>query len=102
MSWNYSTSNLNGLVNEDGRARTVANTGMAGVGGLELRNVVAKHPFERSHRFPVIQPNSGRRNYSCSSCGGRSYIAISITYVFAVLFRPTRQSNQASSPNLPA
>jgi hypothetical protein len=24
----------------------------------DLRNVVAKYPFERSHRFPVIQPNS--------------------------------------------
>jgi hypothetical protein len=27
---------------------------LAGVGGLELRNVGAKYPFERSHRFPVI------------------------------------------------
>jgi hypothetical protein len=25
---------------------------VAGVVGLELRNVVAKYPFERSHRFP--------------------------------------------------
>jgi hypothetical protein len=25
--------------------------------GLELRNVVAKYPFERSHGFPGIQPN---------------------------------------------
>src|SRR5215471_1452814 len=25
---------------------------VAGVGGLELRNVVANYPFERSHRFP--------------------------------------------------
>src|SRR5262245_35802979 len=25
---------------------------LAGVGGLELRNVVAKYPFARSHRFP--------------------------------------------------
>ena len=25
---------------------------LAGVGGLELRNVVAKYAFERSHRFP--------------------------------------------------
>jgi hypothetical protein len=33
-----------------------------GVGGLELRNVVAKYPFERSRSFPVIQPNSGRRD----------------------------------------
>jgi len=31
---------------------------------LELRDVVAKYPFESSHRFPVIQPNSGHRDYS--------------------------------------
>jgi hypothetical protein len=30
----------------------------------DLRNVVANYPFERSHRFPVIEPNSGRRDYS--------------------------------------
>jgi hypothetical protein len=30
---------------------------VAGVVGLELRNVVAKYPFERSHGFPGIQPN---------------------------------------------
>jgi hypothetical protein len=36
----------------------------------DLRDVVAKYPFERSHRFPVIQPNSGRRDYSRSSCDG--------------------------------
>ena len=42
---------------------------MAGVGGLELRNVVAKYPFERSHRFPGIQPNFGHRDYSRLSCG---------------------------------
>jgi hypothetical protein len=29
---------------------------------LELRNVVAKYPFESSHRFPRIQPNSGPRD----------------------------------------
>ena len=40
------------------------------VGGLELRNVVAKYPFERSHRFLVIQLNCGRRDYSRSSCDG--------------------------------
>ena len=45
---------------------------MAGVGGLELRNVVANYPFERSNRFPGIQPNSGRRDCSRLSChGGR-------------------------------
>src|SRR5215471_14793921 len=42
---------------------------LAGVGGLELRNVVAKYPFERSHRFPVIQPNSGQRDHSRLNCG---------------------------------
>jgi hypothetical protein len=45
---------------------------LAGVGGLELRNVGAKYPFERSHRFPVIQPNFGRRDYSRSSCGANA------------------------------
>jgi hypothetical protein len=42
---------------------------MAGVGGLELRNVVANYPFERSHRFAGIQSNSGFRDYSRLSCG---------------------------------
>src|SRR6516164_4022520 len=35
---------------------------LAGHVRLELRNVVANYPFERSHRFPVIEPNSGRRD----------------------------------------
>ena len=43
---------------------------VAGHVRLELRNVVANYPFERSHRFPVIEPNSGRRDYSRSSCDG--------------------------------
>src|ERR1700757_3472419 len=34
----------------------------------DLRNVVAKYPFERSHRFPELQPRSGRRDYSRLSC----------------------------------
>src|SRR6516164_11134350 len=42
---------------------------MAGHVRLELRNVVAKYPFERSHGFQGIQPNSGYRDYSCLSCG---------------------------------
>src|SRR5215813_7033643 len=29
---------------------------VAGHAGLELRNVVANYPFERSHRFAGIQP----------------------------------------------
>ena len=46
--------------------------------GLELRNVVAKYPFERSHGFPGIQPNSGHRDYSRLSCacGNRSTASI--------------------------
>jgi hypothetical protein len=35
---------------------------------LELRNVAANYPFESSHRFPEIQPNSGHRDYSRVSC----------------------------------
>jgi hypothetical protein len=42
---------------------------LAGQRGLELRNVVAKYPFERSHRFPGIQPNAGHRDYTRLSCG---------------------------------
>ena len=30
---------------------------LAGHVGPELKNVDAKYPVERSHRFPVIQPN---------------------------------------------
>jgi hypothetical protein len=37
---------------------------MAGVRGLELRNVVANYPFERSRRFPGLKPNSGHGDYS--------------------------------------
>jgi hypothetical protein len=42
---------------------------VAGHAGLELRNVVANYPFERSHRFAGIQPNLGHRDYSRLSCG---------------------------------
>ena len=45
---------------------------MAGVEGFELRNVVANYPFERSDRFAGIQPNSGHRDHSRLSCGGRN------------------------------
>ena len=37
---------------------------VAGHMRLELRNVVPNCPFERSHRFGGIQPNSGHRDYS--------------------------------------
>src|SRR5205809_1352365 len=42
---------------------------VAGHVRLELRNVVAKYPFERSLRFPGIQQNSDHRDYSPLSCG---------------------------------
>src|SRR5215813_3673407 len=35
---------------------------VAGHVRFELGNVVANYPFERSHRFPVIQPNSATRS----------------------------------------
>jgi hypothetical protein len=43
---------------------------VAGHARLELRDVGAKYPFERSHRFPVIEPNSGHRDYARSKCDG--------------------------------
>jgi hypothetical protein len=42
---------------------------VAGHVRLELRNVVAKYPFERSPGFPETQPISGYRDYSRLSCG---------------------------------
>jgi hypothetical protein len=42
---------------------------LAGHTRLELRNVVAKYPVERSHGFPARQPNSGPGDYSRLSCG---------------------------------
>jgi hypothetical protein len=42
---------------------------VAGVEGLELRNVDSNYLFERSHRFAGIQPNSGFGDYSRLSCG---------------------------------
>jgi hypothetical protein len=41
---------------------------LAGHVGLELRNVVPNYPFERSRRFPGIQPNSGDGDRSRLSC----------------------------------
>jgi hypothetical protein len=42
---------------------------VAGHAGFELRNVAANYPFERSRRFPGLQPNSGHRDHSRLSCG---------------------------------
>jgi hypothetical protein len=41
---------------------------VAGVGGLELRNVVANYPFETLCRFAAKQPNSGHGDHSRLSC----------------------------------
>src|SRR6266542_325753 len=42
---------------------------VAGVVGLELRNVGANYPFEKSRRFPAIQPNLVTGDGSRLSCG---------------------------------
>ena len=44
-------------------------TAWLGWAGFEVRNVAAKYPFERSHGFPGIPPNSGHRDYSRLSSG---------------------------------
>src|SRR5215472_10235518 len=41
---------------------------VAGVGGLELRNVVANYHFESSRGFPGSEPNSGPGDQSRLSC----------------------------------
>ena len=51
------------------RRRAQGRDCVAGHVRLELRNVVAKYPFERSHRFRGIKPNRGHRDYSPLSCG---------------------------------
>jgi hypothetical protein len=43
---------------------------MAGHVRLELKNVGANYPFERSRRFRGIKANSADRDYSPLSCGG--------------------------------
>src|SRR5262249_5505019 len=41
---------------------------LAGVRGLELRNVVANYPFESSRGFPGCEPDSGHGDHSRLSC----------------------------------
>src|SRR5262249_49799060 len=41
------------------RSRAQRPDWLAGVRGLELRNVVANYPFESSRGFPGSEPNSG-------------------------------------------
>jgi hypothetical protein len=53
-----------------------------------LRNVVAKYPFERSHRFAGIEPNSGHRDYSRLSCGiGDTQLGPSAAGIFSSVLR---------------
>jgi hypothetical protein len=42
---------------------------VAGHVRFELGNVVANYPFEKSHKFAGIQPNSGDEDQSRLSCG---------------------------------
>jgi hypothetical protein len=63
MSWNYYTSNLNGLAYEDGSVRTTANDGVAGVRGLELANVaLTRRGLHRS--LPGVREKSQVRKCS--------------------------------------
>src|SRR2546430_9039233 len=43
----------------------------------DLRNVDANYPFERSHRFAGIQPNSAFGDYSRLGYAARAYARIS-------------------------
>ena len=52
---------------------------MAGHVGLELRNVVANYPFERSHRFAGIQPNLGHRDYSRAAALGDTQLVLDLS-----------------------
>jgi hypothetical protein len=48
---------------------------VAGHLGLELRNVVANYRFEKPHRFPEIQPNSGHGGPFAFELRRRGYAA---------------------------
>jgi len=52
---------------------------VAGHAGLELRNVVANYPFERSHRFAGIQPNLGHRDYSRAAALGDTQLVLDLS-----------------------
>jgi len=43
---------------------------VAGVAGLELRNVDANYPFESSRGFPGSEPTSGQGDHPRLSCSG--------------------------------
>jgi hypothetical protein len=73
---------------------------LAGHVRLELRNVVAKYPFERSHRFPV---KSGRRDYSRLSCdgGGAARGRMLALAGIAAIFCRGRDDPAAANPAIP-
>ena len=52
---------------------------VAGHVGLELRNVVANYPIERSHRFAEIQPNLGHRDYSRAAALGDTQLVLDLS-----------------------
>ena len=52
---------------------------VAGHVKLELRNVVANYPFERSHRFAGIQPNLGHRDYSRAAALGDTQLVLDLS-----------------------
>jgi hypothetical protein len=67
----------------------------------DLKNVGKNYPFESSHRFPVIKPNSGHRDYSRLSCGGGETqlgpsAGISAGFLERALGWPWRQANATS------
>jgi hypothetical protein len=75
------------VVGRAARNQLVETTAVAGHVRLELRNIVANYPFERSRRFPGIQPNSGHRDHSRLSCGagpfGPKQLAVEVSRLMA-------------------
>jgi hypothetical protein len=71
---------------------------MAGVGGLELRNVDANYPFERSRGFPGSEPNFGHGDHSRLSCSaGDTQLGLGSAGIFSKRFC-TNVGHHAASP----
>src|SRR5215471_3007880 len=66
--------------------------------GFELRNVAAKYASERSHRFPLIEPNSGHRDNSrlrrCAECQMLARASVNRETVIWQFIRQNRLSNR--------
>src|SRR5262249_16378296 len=71
---------------------------LAEVVGFELRNVAAKYASERSHRFPLIEPNSGHRDNSrlrrCAECQMLARASVNRETVIWQFIRQNRLSNR--------